>query len=176
WYESLNNFQNWSCIEFKRPINIFQLLPDNLYKQVFKSVGKRILYNDVEDYNSPNYLHKHGLPIIYELNNTPPHILKVIQNEDADCDIFATVIDAKNERKIFYNCQILKAPEEKPKIIVYGIQKNLRSFELKLKIKIMVIGHDTDFNFINSDNTDNSVQIENNVYDSQVPCEFSSMP
>ncbi|CAB4483691.1 unnamed protein product [Rhizophagus irregularis] len=152
WIESLKDYQDWDCIEFKNPINIFQLLSDNLYKKSFISLGKKILYTDTKDYNY--VLYGAGMYQIFELNddNIPSHISKIIQNKNADCDIFASVINTKNSKDIFFNCQIFHTnnnkSNEKPSIIIHSIQKESKEFqkcEYKLKIKIMIIGYDINF-------------------------------
>ncbi|CAB4426270.1 unnamed protein product [Rhizophagus irregularis] len=51
WIKSLNNHQNWECIELKNPINIFQLLPDDLCKRAYESIGKKILYTKIKDFD-----------------------------------------------------------------------------------------------------------------------------
>jgi hypothetical protein len=42
WIESLRDFRNWSCIKFKDPVNIFQLLPENLCRQILLLIGKTL--------------------------------------------------------------------------------------------------------------------------------------
>ncbi|CAB4428326.1 unnamed protein product [Rhizophagus irregularis] len=103
WVESLKDFNNWSCIKFKDPVNIFQLLSKDLRKQILLLVGKKILYTNTEDYNyhlsePEKYYHTFKL-------NIPENLLEILQNKDAECSIFATVID-KKEKDIF-NCQII---------------------------------------------------------------------
>ncbi|RIA88004.1 hypothetical protein C1645_776023 [Glomus cerebriforme] len=171
WIESLEDYQNWDCIEFKNPISIFQLLPDDLRKESFVSIGKRILYTSTEDYNYDLYeLGRHGT---FELRNIPENILEIILNEEADCDAFATVIDADEvSTNVFFNCQILRKPKAKPNIIIHGIQEEFQKCKYKLKIKIMIIGYDINFNFILSDTI---VQLNKEVYDPESPCLFNNM-
>jgi hypothetical protein len=160
WNISLEDHQTWSCIEFKNYINIFQLLSDDIYKEALESIGKRILRTIVIDYdysldNPERYQ-------IVKLMNIPDEDLKIILDKDADCDIFATVVDDdENSKKVFFNCQILKNPNAKPSIIIHGIQKEFQKRICKLKIGIMVIGYDIDFNFIHSNI---SVELVNNTY------------
>ncbi|GBC01723.1 hypothetical protein RclHR1_04300005 [Rhizophagus clarus] len=150
WIESLRDDQTWEVIEYKNAISIFQLVPDTLCKIPYKSIGKRILYTYTEDcdyYISKSHRHRD-----FELK-LPRNILNVIQNKEADCDIFATVIDTEDSKNIFFNCQILKPKSEngelvKPRILIHGIQKKFKSHKFKLKIKIMIVGYDKDFNFI----------------------------
>ncbi|RIA91153.1 hypothetical protein C1645_132041 [Glomus cerebriforme] len=173
WIASLTVYQNWVCIEFRNPISIFQLLPDDLYKETFKLIGKKILYT-CEDY-CDYFLHEPGRYLIHELN-LPQNVLNTILNDDADCDILAAVVDTKDSKNIFFNCQVLKKPKAekekpaKPSIIIYGIQKKFQKYKFKLKIKIMVVGYDMDFNFILP-----SIEVIENYYDPQGPCNFKSM-
>ncbi|PKY14694.1 hypothetical protein RhiirB3_519824 [Rhizophagus irregularis] len=149
WNESLKNYQNWKCIEFKYPVHIFQLLPDDLRKSTFKSIGKKILYNIAEDCDY--YLNEPGSYRTFELKNIPQNILEIIQDREADCDIFASVFDNnENSKNNFFDCQILKEPNTKPCIIIHGIQmqKEFKPCRYNLKIKIMIIGYDTNFNFM----------------------------
>ncbi|PKC01872.1 hypothetical protein RhiirA5_402643 [Rhizophagus irregularis] len=173
WIESLKNYQNWECIEFKNPLNIFHLLFDDLRKQAFKSIGKRILYTSTE--NCDYYLNESGRHKNFELKNIPQNILEIIHDEESDCDIFATVVDTNaNSKKVFFNCQILRKPNTKPSIIIHGIQKSFQKRRYNLKIKMMIIGYDKDFNFILPDTI--SVELIKNVYDPQNLLEFYSIP
>ncbi|CAB4426269.1 unnamed protein product [Rhizophagus irregularis] len=121
WIKSLNNHQNWECIELKNPINIFQLLPDDLCKRAYESIGKKILYTKIKDFDYN--LYEPGMYGTFELNNDiSQNILEIIQNEEADYDIFATVVNtAKDLKKVFFNCQILKKQKAKPSIIIHDI-------------------------------------------------------
>ncbi|RGB23605.1 hypothetical protein C1646_774261 [Rhizophagus diaphanus] len=95
WIESLKDYQNWNCIEFKDPISIFQLLPSSLYKEIYKLIGKKILYTCIENYDY--YLYKPGICGSCAIKNMPQNILNVIMNKAADCDIFAAVIDTEED-------------------------------------------------------------------------------
>jgi hypothetical protein len=143
WLESLGDFKNWSCIKFKDPVNIFQILPDDLRKQILLLVGKKILLTSVEDYSYK--LSESGSQLI----NIPEDILKILQNKEADCNIFATIID-KKEKDIF-GCQIIWPSNEDPRLIIHCFQKKFRKRECKLKIKWIIVGYDInfDFNYLN---------------------------
>ncbi|CAB4442682.1 unnamed protein product [Rhizophagus irregularis] len=146
WVESLRDFRNWSCIKFKDPVNIFQLLPENLRSQVLLLIGKKILYTNTEDFTY--YLFEPEMHHTFKLN-IPENILKILQHKDADCSIFATAID-KKEKDIF-NCQVVWPPNEDPKLIIHCIQKKIRKRKCKLKIRWMIIGYDINFDFNHSD-------------------------
>ncbi|GBB84211.1 hypothetical protein RclHR1_10830002 [Rhizophagus clarus] len=180
WIESLKDYQNWECIKFKNPISIFQLLSDdlpddlkNLRKRTYKSIGKRILYTNIKECDY--YLNELGRYRTFELQNIPQNILELIQNEEADCDIFASVIDTdENSKNVFFDCHILRKPKTKPSIIIHGIQKNFQKRIYNLKVKIMVIGYDIDFNFILPDTI--GVELVKNICNPLNPCEFYSIP
>jgi hypothetical protein len=158
WIESLNDFVNWDCTEYKKPVSIFRPLPYELRERIFKSIGKRILYYDPgEDYNyEPNGNKK------FELKNIPSYIADIIQQKDAECNIFATVIDTDDSKNDFFNCQILWIPNRKPKLVIHCIQ-NSKKPKYNLKIGLMVVGYDINFNFINSDSDINFEVIENKI-------------
>jgi hypothetical protein len=121
-------------------------LSEELRKQILSIIGKKILYTNVEDYTY--FLFEPGMYHTFKLN-IPENIIEILQHKDADCSIFATVID-KNEKDIF-NCQILWPPNEDPKLIIHCIQKKFRKRECKLKVKWMIVGYDVNFDFNYSD-------------------------
>ncbi|CAB5383749.1 unnamed protein product [Rhizophagus irregularis] len=176
WIESLIDHQNWDCIEFKNPINIFLLLPDDLRKKSFETIGKKILYTCIKD--CVYYLNKPGRYRNFELK-LPQNVLEVILNKESGCDIFAAVVDTENSKNVFFSCYVLKpkVTEEdkpvKPRIIIHGVQKKYQPRKFKLKIKIMVVGIDLDFNFI----LPNIIKVEviENSFNSKDNCDFYSM-
>ncbi|RIA78913.1 hypothetical protein C1645_849399, partial [Glomus cerebriforme] len=126
WIESLKDYRNWKCIDFKNPMNIFQLLPDDLRKESFKSIGKKVLYTDIDHcyYNLNEIDSFHRKFELEEFEKIPQNILDTIQNEEAECDIFAAVSDTnKDSKNVFFNCQIFREPNKMPSIIIHGIQK-----------------------------------------------------
>ncbi|CAB5376190.1 unnamed protein product [Rhizophagus irregularis] len=165
WMESLNDYQNWDIIELKNPILIFKLLPEDMYKQIIFSLGKKVLF---KDYNY--YLWKPGMTNIYDFSQ---YASKIIQNKYADCDIFATVINRNNSKDVFFNCQILKSEKTKPSILIHCIQKEFQLRECSLIIDYMVVGYDTDFKYIYLDK--NKVELRKFVYDTENR-EFDSIP
>ncbi|PKY38016.1 hypothetical protein RhiirA4_439082 [Rhizophagus irregularis] len=169
WIGSLKNFQNWDCIEFKNPINIFQFLSYDLRKELFVSIGKKILYTSTKDFDYD--LYEAGMYRIFELNDIPTYISRIIQNKDADCDVFASVINTEDSRNVFFNCQILRADgsNEKPSVMIHGIQKEFRKCKYKLKINIIIIGYD--IYFLSND----SVELIKEKYNSQSKREFDSI-
>ncbi|CAB4426346.1 unnamed protein product [Rhizophagus irregularis] len=175
WMESLNDYQNWDIMELKNPIIIFKLLPEDMYKQIIFSFGKKILYSDWDLYSW-----KSGMTNIYDFPDFPDNpynkkdLLKTIRNKDADCDIFATVANNSNNSKDnLFNCQILKSEKTKPSILIHCIQKGSQLRELNLEINYMVIGYDTDFKHIYSNRI--KVELRKFVYDTENR-EFDSIP
>ncbi|RGB33702.1 hypothetical protein C1646_669111 [Rhizophagus diaphanus] len=120
WIESLKDYQNWDCIEFKNPISIFQLLspddlpddlpnndhlpdglPSDLLKKIYKSIGNKILYTSIEEFDY--FLNKPGRFRTLELKNIPRNILRIIFDKKAD--IYATIFDTNEKSKnVFFNC------------------------------------------------------------------------
>jgi hypothetical protein len=173
WIKSLNDYFNWECIEFKNPINIFQLLPDDLRKEAYKSIGKKIIYSRIIDYDYK--LYEPGMYGTVELNDdVPRNVLETIQSEEADYDIFATVVNAdKNVKDVFFNCQILKQQKAKPSVIIHGIQKKFRPRVYKMKIALMIVAYDPQFHFTLSDFA--SVELIKIDYESKIQREFDSI-
>ncbi|GBB97632.1 hypothetical protein RclHR1_03020010 [Rhizophagus clarus] len=107
--------------------------------------------------------------------NISQNISEIIHDEEADCNIFASVYEINgNSKNVFFNCQILREPSAKPNIIIYGIQKEFKQCKYNLKIRIMIIGYNTSFNFMLHDTI--GIKLIKNVYDSQNSCEFHSIP
>jgi hypothetical protein len=148
WFKSLENYKNWDCIEFQDLISIFQPIPDDLRKKIIKSVGKRIHHLVYEDFSY--YLEEFGKPKIFEFN-IPTNVSNIIQNKEADCNVFATVIDMEESKNDFFTCQVLCPPGGKPSLIIHCIQKKFRKRQCNLRIRWMIIGYYIDFNFIISD-------------------------
>ncbi|GBC04060.1 hypothetical protein RclHR1_00550005 [Rhizophagus clarus] len=145
WIESLRDFRNWKCIEFKNPVCIFQLLDEKLREKIILSIGKRILHLSFEEIEYQ--LEELGKPKVYELT-IPPNILEIIQNKNAKCNIFATAIDKKDVKNDYFNCQILFPPNGKPRLIIHCIQNKFKRRECHLNISWMVVGYYINFKFI----------------------------
>ncbi|PKC06030.1 hypothetical protein RhiirA5_378152 [Rhizophagus irregularis] len=73
------------------------------------------------------------------------NILEILQNKDAECSIFATVIDKK--QKDIFNCQVVWSSTEDPKLIIHCFQNKFRKRQCKLKIMWMIVGYNTSFDF-----------------------------
>ncbi|CAI2167536.1 10077_t:CDS:2, partial [Funneliformis geosporum] len=102
---------------------------------------KRILYSKIEDF-------KYQLeedPEVMDLN-IPTNISEMIRQEDADCNIFATVVDTTKSSG-FFTCQILCPSKADPRIVIHCTQKRFKKRQCKLKIRWMVIGYDINFNY-----------------------------
>ncbi|CAB4426277.1 unnamed protein product [Rhizophagus irregularis] len=173
WIKSLNSYHTWECIEYRKPNNIFQLLPDDLRKESYKSIGKKVLYTNIIDYNYR--LYEPGMYGTFELTDAiPRNILEIIQDEETDCDIFAAVVNVdKNSKDVFFNCQIFKEKNARPSIIIHGIQKKFRQRTYNLKIALMIVGYDTKFNFILSDIA--NVELIKINYESKFEREFDNI-
>ncbi|GES95312.1 hypothetical protein GLOIN_2v1594955 [Rhizophagus clarus] len=149
WVSSLNEFRNWDCIKIKNPISIFYLLPEYLRRKILSLVGRKILYLSAESYEYK--LIKLGSHNILELKNIPKDILEILRDKVADCSIFATVVDKNIVNDDIFNCQVLWPPNQDPKLIIHCIQKKFRECKCKLKVMLMIIGYDINFDFGRSD-------------------------
>ncbi|PKC55895.1 hypothetical protein RhiirA1_474840 [Rhizophagus irregularis] len=105
WVSSLNkSYENWDCIEFRDPVIIFQLLPEDLRKRIIKSVGMKIHHLDTENHNC--VLEEFRKPIQFNLS-IPNEISKIIKNKDIDFKIFATVTDITKSKNDFFTYKCL---------------------------------------------------------------------
>lgn len=170
--KSLDYCRNWDCIEFRKPSSIFQLVNNDLREKLYSFFGKRILYlkittksfeKDDNNYEKDDDIKydKDGNRYIKddeeEDSNTkiikfPQRISEIISN-NADCSIFATVV-GMNE---YYHCQILSSPGKKSKLMIHCF-KEVRK-DSKLAIGWMVIGYDTNFKSIFSENKDMQLDV-----------------
>ncbi|GBC04067.1 hypothetical protein RclHR1_00550012 [Rhizophagus clarus] len=147
WIRSLKDFRNWDCIEYKNPISIFQLLPNDprdLRGKIFSLIGRKIHYSKIEDFTYN--LEEFGKPKVFKLN-IPPNISKIVQDKKTDCNIFATVFDT-DENDDFFNYQIFHPPKGSPSLIIHCVQNRFKKRQCKLRIGWMVVGYHTDFNSI----------------------------
>ncbi|CAB5379062.1 unnamed protein product [Rhizophagus irregularis] len=134
WRESLEEFRNWDCIKIKNPTSIFYHLPENLREEILSLVGKKILYLSTESYEYK--LLKPGSHKILELKNVSKDILEILQDKNADCSIFATVVDKKKANNDIFNCQIFWPPNQEPKLIIHCIQKKFKEhFNIQIKVE-----------------------------------------
>ncbi|GBC08425.1 hypothetical protein RclHR1_00810017 [Rhizophagus clarus] len=147
WSRTLEDFRKWGCIKFGEPISIFERLPVNLRREVLELTGKIIHYSTVEDI--PTYkLREYGMSNEFELK-IPDFISETYYNKEADCSVFATVIDTERTKKDCFCCQILCPSIGNPKLLIHCIQKRqrFRNRECNLRVRWMIIGYVTNFNF-----------------------------
>lgn len=78
------------------------------------------------------------------MNIMPSNVSKIIQNKEADCNIFATVVDITESKNDFFTCQVFFPPGGMPSLIIHCVQKRFKPRQCKLKIGWMVIGYCTD--------------------------------
>lgn len=154
-FESLKDLRNWKCIKFKNPISIFGLLEENLRKKILPLIGKKILYMKSTEYCTE--ITNCGS----KLCDIPKETLKFVQNEEVDCNIFATVVDKEEVKNDIFNCQILWPSKGDPKLIIHCIQKKFKKRNCKLEIRWMVIGYDLNFDFKSNFNGQLEVQTFN---------------
>jgi hypothetical protein len=177
WADSLRDYKLWSCIKIKNPISIFEPLSKKLRKKILSLIGKKILYTNIEnhEYKLTNKTERYE---IFKMD-IPEHILEILQNEEAECSIFPTIIDREGVKKDIFNCQIFWPQNDNPKLIIHCIQERFRKRECKLKIRWMIIGYVTNFNLNNLDfninfevqkNENNDQTILNSEYKPSILC------
>ncbi|GBC36510.1 hypothetical protein GLOIN_2v1786313 [Rhizophagus irregularis DAOM 181602=DAOM 197198] len=88
---------------------------------------------------------KDPVNVFQTLSEDLHNILEILQNKDAECSIFATVIDKK--QKDIFNCQVVWSSTEDPKLIIHCFQNKFRKRQCKLKIMWMIVGYNTSFDF-----------------------------
>ncbi|RIA98778.1 hypothetical protein C1645_800975 [Glomus cerebriforme] len=150
WAKSLKDFRDWDCVKYEKPISIFQPLCDELRKKIYKLIGKKILHFETKEFN-----YESGSPGIFELN-MPSNISEILQNKEAECNIFATVIDTEGKKGDIFSCQIHypsddKDDNENPRLTIHCIQGSAGKRKYKLKISWLIVGYDINFTFILSD-------------------------
>ncbi|CAI2200734.1 3451_t:CDS:1, partial [Funneliformis geosporum] len=158
WAKSLEDYNNWDCVEFRNPISVFNFLSGDKQREIYVLLGKKILYSKTETYDCS---FDRGIPVTFKLKSDA-NISKILQNRDADCNIFATVVDDEETNNELFNCQILWPQDYEPKLIIHCIQENFRKHACKLKISWMVIDYDIYFDSLLSDS---DVQLKVLKYD-----------
>jgi hypothetical protein len=149
--ESLKDCRSWERIGLQEIDSIFQLLPDDLRERILVSIGKRILYSDVKDYDFV-IKNKDKEPNIVDLKclGVPTNISNILLDEAAKCRVFATVVDMEESKNDFFNCQILSSPGGKPSLIIHCIRIS-EKIDYKIKIGIMIAGYDIDLGLESKD-------------------------
>ncbi|PKY19939.1 hypothetical protein RhiirB3_433118 [Rhizophagus irregularis] len=146
WAESLNDFKCWSCIKFKDPVNVFQILPEDLRKQILLLVEKKILYTNTKYYTLgfgfSIFRYRPRIHHTFELD-IPKNILEILQHKDTECSVLA-VIDKKEK-----DCQVIC---EDPRLKIHCNFENIR--KRKLMIEWKIIGYDINFDFIENPKND----------------------
>ncbi|CAG8552397.1 12203_t:CDS:10 [Funneliformis mosseae] len=131
WTKSLKHHSKWKCIEYQYPIGIFQILSSTLRKRIISSLGKRILYSKIE--NIEYQLRED--PEVIDLS-IPKNISEMFRNKDADCNMFATVVDS-TQSSGFFTCQILCSSNAVPRLVIHCTQRRFKTRQCKLKIRWM---------------------------------------
>ncbi|RGB35220.1 hypothetical protein C1646_742394 [Rhizophagus diaphanus] len=141
--DTLDSYKTWECIEFRKPMNIFLILNTKLRKKIYEIFGKKILYSEIIE---NHYRLEYGEQKIIELP-LPERVLKTIKKEDAECSVFATVVDDDEKRNNYFDCQIYFPRNERPRLIIHRCQRKHKHPKCKIRIGFMIIVNDIDFNF-----------------------------
>src|SRR5205823_730795 len=105
-----------------------KLLDDKLREKLYEFFGKKILYSDVMDHSCQRKYEIVDLPL-------PGKIRETISKKDAECNVFATVVDKDEMKNDFFNCQIYHPRSKVPRLIIHCYQKNQKNQSRTLKIK-----------------------------------------
>ncbi|CAB5369952.1 unnamed protein product [Rhizophagus irregularis] len=114
WNKSLEDYRTWDCIEFKNPINIFKLLPDDIYKEAFKSIE---LFNEMAtNFKNIQEIGRGGFSIVFRANwksSDRYFALKTFFNYD-NATMEELVLELKIQREVDFHNNIIR---------FYGITK-----------------------------------------------------
>ncbi|CAI2173229.1 14957_t:CDS:2 [Funneliformis geosporum] len=114
WSKSLENYENWNCIEYKNLISIFQPLSDELRQNIIKSLGKKIRYSNIENYNY-EFL---KVSNIFKINTIPKDIENIFHKSE-DYGFFAAVVDTKMDNNVIFNFQVFCPSKGNPRIKIH---------------------------------------------------------
>ncbi|CAG8684486.1 45244_t:CDS:2 [Gigaspora margarita] len=141
WIKSLNDRDVWDIIEYDEIYSIFDLLNDNLQKEVLDVLGYRVLKAGIND-----------VPLNWDFSKNATYVHSLAtQFADLDkitkvnnCYIFASIID-KNDRDIF-SLRVVYVHEHMPLIVVH-LKKSLHKKHKNSPIKVgwIIVGPPTNF-------------------------------
>ncbi|CAG8751532.1 2029_t:CDS:2, partial [Cetraspora pellucida] len=143
WIRSLDNRDVWEIIEYDEIYSIFDLLDDNLQKEIFDALGHRILKAGINDIPS-NWDFSKNVTYVHSLAMQFADLDKLIKIND--CYIFASIID-KNDRDSF-SLRIGYMNEHIPLIIVH-LKKPLHKKYKNSQIRVgwVIVGQPINFDF-----------------------------
>ncbi|CAG8456074.1 12181_t:CDS:2, partial [Cetraspora pellucida] len=135
WINSLKNIDTWDIIEYEEVHSIFDLLEDNLRKEVLEALGKRILKVNIESIKYP--MSDDKKPYAHQLGKQLEDITNI-----EECEIFSTVMKKKN-RHMFSSYICYDSPD-KPVILIQRIPgKMTKKKYINIKIGWIVVGYPT---------------------------------
>ncbi|KAF0417813.1 hsp70 family protein [Gigaspora margarita] len=148
WRQSLNDPTTWKIIGYEEAYSLFDLLDDELKKDVLNVMGHQILEARVDELSFNIREHeKNKNPLIHKL---------LITNKMIDmhkCNILASIMSEKTN--VFsLHVEYIGGNKNRPIIVVHHIQQekkanwfNNQDNQIKIKLGWVIIGPPTDFGF-----------------------------
>ncbi|RIA99778.1 hypothetical protein C1645_811144 [Glomus cerebriforme] len=117
----------------------------NEVNDAIKAKNREKFREIIEKYASENSVEKSKEGSVN--TNIGPSTIKI---GDAECNVFAAVIDTEDSKNIHFNCQIvinskLNDRPIEPCVLINSIQKIFKKCKYKLVIKLLIIGYDIEF-------------------------------
>ncbi|CAG8786898.1 3878_t:CDS:2, partial [Dentiscutata erythropus] len=100
WISSLTDSKYWEPIEFQYPKCIFELLDKELKDDVFKILGKMVIYSNVMERSIDVDVNDPYKPMLVDLE-IPDNINEVLSNSDIDSQVFATIHNMEDNNDVF---------------------------------------------------------------------------
>ncbi|CAG8450551.1 2091_t:CDS:2 [Scutellospora calospora] len=143
WVNSLDNYTTWDIIEYDEIYSIFDLLDDNLQKEILDALGHRILKADVKDIPL-NWDFSKKSTYVHSLTTHFAELDKI--TNIYNCHIFASFINKKD--RDFFSLRIDYMNKNIPLIIVHPkrpLHKKCKKYPIK--IGWVIVGQLNNFDF-----------------------------
>ncbi|CAG8786171.1 40710_t:CDS:2, partial [Gigaspora margarita] len=144
WDESLKDAFAWKIIGYDKIYSLFELLNENLQKEVLRALGHRILKAGSKDINFdlrnssnsiPPYIHNLS-PDIKEIENVP------------NCQVFASIMSKSDKNLFSAHIDYLNKDKNIPVIVVHNIKREHScSTTCLIKLGWIIVGPLTNFDF-----------------------------
>ncbi|CAG8583902.1 16309_t:CDS:2, partial [Racocetra fulgida] len=152
WIKSLEDYTRWSIVEYRDVVSIFEVLGDDLRSRVLNTLGKKILYANVDQRkitfipNQNPYVHELDIPEKYKKNFV-------------DHQIFATII---SEKKGTFSVQVMYTTDESANLLIHQFRKSGKDKwrEYSLKIGWIIIGIPNDFEYFEFEDFNDLEELE----------------
>ncbi|CAG8688470.1 7923_t:CDS:2, partial [Ambispora leptoticha] len=142
WLKSLKNYKKWSVVKYSKVHSIFDILGEDIQKEVAKEFKKRIVYSKV--INIDNFK--------MDLSEPEPYVYEFPKNIDlSNTQIFITEMNDNKSDTIFASRVHYYKNKEQPVILLHRLgklkkQQSFRTFSVKLGL--ILIGTSTRLNLL----------------------------